>query len=190
MEKITSYRRTAVAIGVLFLIATIAYGSGSAVVTNRPLVGSFLEFVDVVAVIGIGVLFFSILKRYSTPIAWTYLATRILEAVLLSVSIAGIFLGSTLLYDRAFQLAMLILGLGSLPFVYLLFWSKLIPRVISSLGFIGYAALLLWALLELSGYATGFVLFAPGALFEILFPIWLIIKGFNSAAPESEARQF
>lgn len=182
MEKITSCRRTAVAIGVLFLVATIAYGSGYAMVTNRPIVGSFLEFVDVIAVIGIGALFFSILKRYSTPIAWMYLATRILEAALLSVSIASIFFASALLYERAFEIAMLILGLGSLPFVYLLYRSRLIPQAISVLGFIGYAALLLWALLELSGYTTGFVLFAPGALFEILFPIWLIVKGFNPSA--------
>lgn len=180
MEKTFSDKSTARIIGALFLVATVAYGFGSAVITDMPVVGALLEFVDVIAVIAIGVLFYPILKSYSVPIARTYLGTRIFEAVLLSVSIVSLLFVSVLWYDRSFQIAMLFLGLGSLPFVHLLYRTKLIPRSISVLGFIGYTALVLWALLELAGYATGFTLFVPGALFEIIFPIWLIVKGLNS----------
>jgi Domain of unknown function (DUF4386) len=79
----------------------------------------------------------------------------------------------------AFQVAMIALGLGSMPFCYLLYKTKLIPRYISVLGLIGYATLLTAALLEVFGYSTGLVLYLPGALFEIVFPVWLIVKGFN-----------
>lgn len=188
-EKVNSNKNTARIVGVLFIVATIAYASGSAMI--EPLlgnsggiaisliIGSLLEFIDVIAVIGIGVLLFPILKNYSIPIAWIYLGTRIFEAAFLLVSIASIFLATALWYEHAFQIAMLGLGLGSLPFCYLLYQSKLIPRSISVVGFIGYISLTAYALLEIFGTSAGVILFIPGALFEIIFPIWLIVKGFN-----------
>jgi len=195
-EKMNSNKNTARIVGVLFIVATIAYASGSAMMepllgssngfTNKIFVGSFLEFIDVIAVIGIGVLLFPILRNYSIPIAWTYLGTRILEAAFISMSIASIFLATALWYERAFQIAMLVLSLGSLPFMYLLYQSKLIPRSISVLGFIGYIALLIWSVLEISGFTAGTFLFIPGALFEIIFPVWLLVKGFNLSLVASE----
>ncbi|NOU75564.1 DUF4386 family protein [Paenibacillus sp. LMG 31458] len=77
---------------------------------------------------------------------------------------------------------MIVLSLVSLLFCYLLYQSKLIPRLISVFGLIGYASLLTSALLEIFGYSPGMFLFLPGALFEIILPIWLIVKGFNSFA--------
>jgi hypothetical protein len=87
----------------------------------------------------------------------------------------------------AFQIAMIALGLGSIPFCYLLYRTRLIPRALSVLGLIGYAALLIGGLLELFGLNLYMIQFAPGALFELVFPIWLIVKGFNSSTvpPES-----
>ena len=82
---------------------------------------------------------------------------------------------------------MIALGLGSLPFCYLLYKSRLIPRWLSGLGFIGYVALLTSALLEVFGYSAGMTLYLPGALFELIFPIWLIAKGFNLPSIASES---
>ncbi len=81
----------------------------------------------------------------------------------------------------AFQIAMIALGLGSIPFCYLLYRSRLIPRLLAVLGLIGYAALLIGSSLELFGLNLYMIQFAPGALFELIFPIWLIVKGFNSS---------
>ena len=184
-------RKTARIVGILFIVATIAYASGSAMIepllgnsggiTTALVFGSLLEFIDVISVIAIGVLLFPILKNYSVSVARTYLGTRIFEAVFLLVSIASIFWATFLGYEHAFQIAMLVLGLGSLPLCYLLYQSKLIPRFISILGFAGYLSLTVYALLEILGTSTGVILFIPGALFEIIFPIWLIAKGFNSS---------
>lgn len=49
------------------------------------------------------------------------------------------------------------------------------------MGFIGYALLLIKMLSEILGYkGLGEILYLPVALCEILIPLWLIIKGFNS----------
>jgi hypothetical protein len=70
---------------------------------------------------------------------------------------------------------------------YMLFKTRLVPRGFSLLGLIGYPALLLVAVLDMLGFVdtvggAGLVGLVPGGLFELLLPIWLIAKGFNSAA--------
>jgi hypothetical protein len=171
----------------------------------QVVIGVLLQFMDAAAVVGIGVLMFPILKKHNEATALGYAGTRIIECLLLVVagisSLLLITLGQeyaraaaadasyfqvlgTLLVAQsklAFQFAMIALGLGSLPFCYLLYKSKLIPRWLSGLGFIGYAALLTSGLLEVFGYSA-MILFLPGALFELIFPIWIIAKGFNSSA--------
>ena len=179
--------------GALFIVATISYASGSAVIapllnssgdiSSVLIVGALLEFVDAVAVVGIATLLFSTLKQYSRPIAWTYLGTRLLEAAFITVSITSIFFNAPFWYEYTFQIAVLILGLGSVPFMYLLYQTRIIPRSISVLGFAGYLGLLAWSVLGILGYAMGTLLFVPGALFELIFPIWLMVKGLTRSQP-------
>ena len=66
-----------------------------------------------------------------------------------------------------------------------LFHVRLVPRSISTVGLVGYVSLFVSALLVLFGAADtstfGMLLYLPGAVFEIvLFPGWLIVKGFSS----------
>lgn len=209
-------------VGVLMLTATATFMLGSGILESilttpdylatvyqnqdQVIIGVLLEYVDAIAVVGIGVVIFSVLKRHSETIALGYASTRIIEAAILIVS--GISLLSLIPLSQeyvemgapdasyfqtigdsfvsgsnmAFQIAMIVLAVGSLPFCYLLFRSNLVPKAISVLGFIGYIALLASGLMEISGYSIGMILFLPGALFEVIFPIWLIVKGFNSSA--------
>lgn len=179
---------------------------------TKLLLGMFLELIDAAFVFGIGMLMFPILKKHNEAIAIGYFGIRVMEAATLVVSIlillilmplsnefvaTGTPVGSyyqtigTLVingHELAFQLAMLVLGLGSLMFCYLLYTSKLIPRIISVIGFIGYVALIASSCLTIFGVEVGMSLFIPGAIFEILFPIWLIVKGFNITALESSKR--
>jgi hypothetical protein len=72
----------------------------------------------------------------------------------------------------------------------LLYKTCLIPRLISVVGIIGYASVLVSAPLDLIGIidttGTGGILYIPGALFELfLLPFWLLIKGFNPVVVKS-----
>jgi hypothetical protein len=179
--------------------------------TTWVIIAMLLELVNDAAVVGIGVMMFPILKQHNKNIAFGYLSFRIIESAILIVGgispllliplsqeyvqagapDASYFqtLGTLAIEGHylAFQMAMIFLGLGSLMFCYLLYQSKRIPRLISVLGFIGYALLIAAMLLEVFGFDLSMILGIPGLLFEVIFPIWLIVKGFNSSAIASRA---
>jgi len=193
----TTNRKIAIAVGVLFFTATISYGVGNALIASaleaqddlsspniaQIRIGVLLEFINSAAVVGIGVLLFPILRRYSEGMALGYAGSRIIESVLLLMGALSALLLLTLRwYDLAFQMAMIALGAGSLLLCYILYKNRLVPRVISVLGFVGYIALFAYGWSEIFGQNIGLVLFIPGAIFEIVFPLWLIVKGFNEPA--------
>ena len=73
---------------------------------------------------------------------------------------------------------------------YILYQTKLIPRWLSGWGFIGAILYLASGFLPLFGYdsrSTTYALMeAPLGLNEMVFAVWLIVKGFNSSAIASE----
>lgn len=170
----------------------------------QGLTGVFLQFVNAAAVVGIGVLLFPVLRRFREGPALGYTATKIMESALLMVSALFAVLtvqadgsalggdsGTTLSgpltfegYDLAFQLAMIALGAGSMFLMYLLYKFRLVPRTLSVLGTVGYIALFASGWLEIAGLDIAQALYIPGGLFEILFPLWLIIRGFSEAVPD------
>lgn len=206
-------------IGALFLISTCTYMIGSGMidpVLNRTdflsnlyveqikvVIGAFLQLINAVAVVGIAIYLYPILKRHNEGFSLAYLASRMIESILLIVSASAplilivlseqlnsvnytessyyFTIGDVLIetYSLYFQLAMIVLSLGSLLLCIVLYRTKLIPRLLSVIGVIGYVALLLSSCLAILGIDIGSVLFIPGAIFEIAFPVWLIIKGFN-----------
>jgi len=173
---------------------------------TQVITGVLLEFIDAAAVVGIGLLLYPILKKHNKTIALGYAGVRIVEAVILIfgairtlslITLSREFiqagapegsnfqaLGASTIAESylAYQMAMIVLGLGSLMFCYLLYKTILVPRLISILGIIGYAALFTGMLLEIFGFNLGLVLLIPSGLFELILPIWLIVKGFNSPA--------
>ncbi|CAH1206443.1 hypothetical protein PAECIP111893_02556 [Paenibacillus plantiphilus] len=214
----TINKRTERTVAVLFLLATVAFMTGSGLidsVLNQPdylshlypnrmkvTIGLFLELLNSAAVVGIAILMLPILKQHNQPIAYGYLSSRIIESVLLIggticpillvalskqyISDGGAanshfpIIGDLILVaqNNAFELAMIALSLGSLMFCYLLYRTRLIPRTLSLLGLVGYMALLFSSCLSIIGLDPGMLLFIPGGLFELIFPIWLIVKGF------------
>ena len=198
----TTRRRIAIAVGVLFFTATISYGVGNALIasaldapddlsnpnTAQIGIGVLLEFINSAAVVGIGVLLFPILRRYSEGMALGYAGSRIIESVLLLVGALSALLLLTLRWhDLTFQMAMISLGAGSLLLCYILYMAKLVPRAISVLGFVGYIALFVYGLSEILGLNIGLVLFIPGGIFEIVFPLWLIVKGLSEPAVTAQS---
>jgi hypothetical protein len=218
-----STRKTAVLIGLLFLTATVTFATAEALIRNvldRPdfLTGAFedanalaaaalLALVQGVAIVGIAVFFFPLLKRVSEPLALAYVGLRVAELAAtlfyLATPLLVIKLGDGLrdgsvdpsasqplgaLLDSQQRVAILMIYLvtsvlGSI-LSFLLYRSRLVPRWIAVLGLIGYPVLLLGSILTTfdvtdATQGSGQVWLVLGGLFELILPIWLIAKGFT-----------
>jgi hypothetical protein len=96
-------------------------------------------------------------------------------------------MGALLVALREWSLLMgtlIFLGLGALTLNYLLYQGQLVPRWISVWGLLGGVGILVYGVMGLFGTnTTAFdattLLAAPLAVQEMVFAIWLIVKGFN-----------
>jgi hypothetical protein len=206
-------------IGVLFLAGFLSYGTGFGLVSSvigaphflsgvpahrsTLLVGAFLMLLNSLVDVGKGVLFFPILDRHSRRIALTYLATMIVEVVLLALGVLCLLmlvplathatpgdgfpqLLGTLAVEAngmAYQVAEMLLGLGCLFLCSLLFRARLLPRWLSAWGWLGYAVLSAGTIAEICGIHIGLACSIPGGLFEIMLGFWLIFSGFEPLQP-------
>lgn len=227
-----THRMTAILVGVLFLTATAMGMLGDSLIgsiLNAPdyllqvypnrsqvIIGVLTSFILGLAVVGIAVLLFPILKRHNESVALSYVGVRTAElAIILVWSISPLLLltlsqeyveagdpnassfqtlGAVLIALRhwAWRLIYIINGIATLMLAYLLYQSKLIPRSISVLGLIGGAVLLLGTSLDMLGLTdvnqgAGLLAVLPGGLFELILPIWLFVKGFDPSAIASES---
>ena len=191
-----STRKTAIIVGLLFLVSTLTFMIGSNLIRSflidethnkSPLIlGVILEIICGVAVVGIGVLMFPILKLFNKRLALGYVIFRVIECTIIIVG--GIYLLSLLEFMWKYEMIIFVFtALGGLIFSYLLYLSKLVPRYLSGLGIIGYVMLFLGVVLDMFSIfnindGAGMLIYLPGGLFELFLPIWLFIKGFNSSA--------
>jgi hypothetical protein len=87
-------------------------------------------------------------------------------------------------HDVAIVLLYLFTGAAGVIIAFLLYRSRLIPRPLAVLGLVGYPVLLVGATLHMFGLTdvtqgVGMLALAPGGLFELILPIWLLAKGFS-----------
>jgi hypothetical protein len=171
-------------VGSLFWLAMLAYLSGTVLVgaaAGRPVVtaaGALLMLLNSAVVAAIGILVRPVLRRHDGASALAYLASRVVEAVLLAVGVVFVLLLMPLAAEYAYQTAMIALGLGGVVFCRVLFRARLVPRFLAVWGLVGYALLGLGAGLEVLGVGVGFVLSVPGGLFELALGVLLIARGF------------
>ena len=231
-----SNRRSAVIVGVLFIIASAApistifftgfLGGGVAgepvpdyldvlsVSERQVMIGMLIELVWVLAVVGIPIVLLPILSRYSEALALGFFCLRFIEGLstvvssiilltLLTLSrefvTAGVpdasyfhILGGLLLAARewAFMVGSgLVWSLSALVLNYVLFRSRLVPRWLSGWGFLGGVLSFVTYLLQFFSVEMSSFLFVPIAVQEMVFAVWLIVKGFNSSANVSESAQ-
>ncbi|MBO4205058.1 DUF4386 domain-containing protein [Micromonospora echinofusca] len=165
--------------GAFILLAFGFYGIGSALAGQFA--GTVLVVLNSVMVFAIGVLVFRVLRRPHPGAAWTYLVARGAEAFLLTAGIVLLDPVGAGAADIAYQVAMLALALGSLPFCLALHRRRWVPRWLAIWGFAGYALLATGMVAELTGASVGVVLAIPGGLFEVVFGILLLVRGFAPA---------
>jgi len=75
----------------------------------------------------------------------------------------------------------------SLPFWYLFYRSRLVPRALAAWGIAGYAIFASGAVLEILGSEVGLIPSVPAGLFEMTIGIWLIAGGFSSPVTASRS---
>ncbi|HJV14808.1 MAG TPA: DUF4386 family protein [Propionibacteriaceae bacterium] len=116
-----------------------------------------------------------------------YLVARTFEAVALATGVLLLVsAASPEGNDLAYRSAMIILGVGSVPFCWVLLKDRFLPGWLAVYGIVGYVLLAVGASLQLYGFAVGLVFCIPGGLFEIALGLILIARGFRErlAAPQ------
>jgi hypothetical protein len=216
----TSNRKTAIIVGILFIIATVAplvsvlfigsiyetdYLSTVSANGNQVLIGSLLWLVMTTAIVSIPILMYPLLKKYNESLALGYVGARIFEgffsafniiSLLSLLSLSREFVNATAPVTAYFQTSgALILSsidwssllldfpftLSALVLNYILYKAKIIPRWLSILGLIGGSVWLATIPFRLFGIFPTELEFLAFVIFvqEMIFAIWLIVKGFN-----------
>jgi Domain of unknown function (DUF4386) len=201
------YLLTFVSIPTLFLYAAVK--SPNFIVGTGPdtpvIVGVILEMIVALAGIGTAVALFPVLRRQNEGVALGLVGVRTLEAATIfagavtlltvvalrqaGVGADALVTGHTLvtMYNRTF-----LIGQSFMPVVddlllgYLLYQSRLVPRILPRLAFIGAALLVtsdVAVLFNLLGQTSAVASLSalPIALFEFSLGVWLIVKGFNTS---------
>jgi Domain of unknown function (DUF4386) len=216
-------QRIAKVTGVLFLITYIAIAAlplYSSVLDDPRYIlgagtdaqvrlGAFLEFIVVIANIGTAVVLYPIVKRQNQVVALGYVATRIVESMIIAVGIFSLLSIVTLrqdlagsgadsaslvtagrsliaLHDWTFLFGPGILaGLGNgILLGYLLYRSGLVPRRLATLGLVGGPVVSASGIAVLFGAYEQLSVWSGIAtilefVYELSLGIYLTIKGFK-----------
>jgi Domain of unknown function (DUF4386) len=168
-------------------------------------VGGILEMVVALACIGTAIVLYPVVKRQNEAAALGFVGVRVLEAATIVACIVPLLAivtlrqagaGADALVTGQALIAMrdwtFLLGQGLLPAVNalllgsLLYQSRLVPRILPLLGFIGApllvasAAAILFGLWEQTS-APAAIAALPIALWEFSLGVWLVVKGFKPA---------
>ena len=170
----------------------------------QVMMAALLMLIDVVAVVGIGIVLYPILKKHIEALALGYAVARAIEGVLFTIYVIGILsllvlsqefvkagapdasyfqVGGVVLLavsDWAFELGLrLAFVVSALLLNFSLFQTKLIPRWLSGWGFVGAILVFVLLLSKFFSINPTEILDLPIALQEMVFAVWLIVKGFD-----------
>jgi hypothetical protein len=218
---VTSTRRISIATGVLFILATAASLSATALapaltgsdylsrVADHPhqlAVAALLYLIAAGGSVGIAIALYPVLKNFDAALAMGSVVFRTVEAVFYTAGVVGLLsvlslgqeFASAPAADRAAYQTMgdslsagrehaalagvFAFTLGAFMYYVVFYRSRLIPRWLSAWGCAGAALMLTACLLALfsNSMVTGYVaLAAPIGVQEIVFAVWLLVKGFN-----------
>jgi Domain of unknown function (DUF4386) len=177
---------------------------------SQILWGAFFEIITAFAVIGTPITLFSILKEVNLSMAIATICFRLLEATIIIIGIISLLTIISLNQEFAKEvnpnpnsyliagkslLALhnwtflfgpnVALGPSTLITSYLLFKSKLVPRIIAILGLIGGPLIFLSALFVMFGFykqisVLGTITAIPVFFYEMSLAFWLLVKGFDT----------
>lgn len=192
-----------------YLINVSAHG-------NQLIIAALLFLIAAISAFATSFMLFPVLRRHIESLALGYVGLRIFENVFYVIGTVGLLIMLTIsqkyvagavnasyyqalgtlllaLKDWAVLIGTLIFfGLGSMTLNYVLYQSKLVPRWLSVWGLIGAVLVFIYGLLGIFGLEMGLtspyaLLAMPIAAQEMVFAVWLILKGFNSSVIASDS---
>lgn len=176
---------------------------------TRVVFGGLLDVVNALACIGTAIVLFPVVKRQNESLALGFVASRILEAAVILVGVVSLLAVVTLRQDLGASAGAdtaslvttgqalvavrdwtLLLGPGLMAGVNaallgtLMYRSRLVPRIIPTMGLIGAPILLVSCIATLFGVHDQFspsalLLVLPVAAWELSLGVWLVVKGFK-----------
>ena len=155
--------------GIAFLLYIVA-GISAMAVASRPGAAQLLTAITSFCAVVLGVTLYAITRRVDEELALLAMLCRVIEAVPGKPSAIYFAVASTI-------------------FCWLLLRGRLIPAALAWLGLVSSAALVVLLLLQLAGLVRGVMNFSspvtwaiwlPLLIFEIVFAVWLIVKGVST----------
>ena len=201
----------AASIPALFLLAPVLNNPDyiiSSGADTRVLFGGFLDLINALAGIGSAVALFSVVKRQHEGFALGFVTTRMFEAAIIVIGVVSILsvvtlrqnlagtgadeaslvaVGQSLVAVRDWTFLLgpgLMAALNAVLLGTLMYRSRLVPRIIPTLGLIGAPLLLtsvtaaFFGLNELTS-VWHFIATAPIFVWELSLGIYLMVKGFK-----------
>ena len=198
----------------LILIGPVLHDTGyvtSAGSDTRVLWGCLLDSVNALTAVGSAVAVYAVVKRQNGSMALGFVTSRLLEAAVVMIGVVSLLAVVTMRQDFAGSGAdassvtvtanalvdlrnwTFLFGPGLMPvfnavlFGTLLYRSRLVPRIIPTVGLIGAPLLFAAFLATLFGAidqvsAVAFALTLPLAAWELAVGLWMTFKGFNPSA--------
>jgi len=178
---------------------------------TRVLWGCLLDCVNGLTAVGSAVAVYTVVKRQNGSLALGFVTSRLLEAAVVMIGVCSLLAVVTLRQDFAGSGAdaasltvtanalvdvrswTFLFGPGLMPvfnavlFGTLLYRSRLVPRIIPTVGLVGAPLLLAAFVASLFGgieqvSATAFFLTLPVAAWELAIGLWMTFKGFRPEA--------
>jgi hypothetical protein len=226
-----TYRKTAVIVGILFIIGTVSgilagvftapIRAGSAYPVNisanetQWIIGTLLVLLMGLSLAMVSVLLYPILRKHNEVLAFGAVLFRgVFEAVcemllvismLLLLTVSEIYgeigaaeasnfqpMGSMLIAAGEWIqiIGGIVFSVGTLMIFVVFYQTRLIPRWLSGWGVIGAAMYFLAKIVSMFGpmhltpeIGVGIgLLLVPTAIQEMVFAVWMIVKGFNPSA--------
>jgi hypothetical protein len=177
---------------------------------SQVILGAFLDIITALAGIGTAVALFSVVKRQHEGLAIGFVASRGFEAAVIAVGVVSVLSVVTLrqpgatgveatslviagqalvaVKDWTFMIGPGMAGLNALLLGTLMYRSRLVPRIIPTLGLIGAPLYLsaqigtMFGLNETTTVWSGVGLL-PIFVWELSLGLWMTFKGFRKDAP-------
>ncbi len=105
-------------------------------------------------------------------------------------ALVGIFLD---VRNAGLDIVLIFIGVGGTVFCYLFYKSKYVPRILAAWGMFTYLSMLILSfasiLIPNLPETIRMAFYALGGLFEIIFGLWLLVKGVNVEQWEKRVRE-